>query len=324
MILPLLLSVFLATSVKPSNAFDELPPQVRKLAAGMDGQLGVAALEIETGRQFSFHGDERFPMGSVFKFPVSVETFRQVDAGQLRLTDSYTLQPHDLHPGYSPIRAAAKGKAVSFTLDRLIEATLRDSDNSAADYLMCLLGGPAELTRRMRVLGITGIRIDRSEAQMTADLWSVKSLPPERSWTPEMFEKLSKEATTKDREAGAATFAVDPRDTSTPQAVVALLRKLQRGELGLSKESNARMLRLMTETKMGKNRIRSVLPPGIPFAHKTGTMPGTVNDGGIITLPNGNHLVVVVFVKAMKGETEVAEPIIARVAKAIYEAAVRR
>lgn len=279
MILALLLAV--ATTVPA-------PPTV-------DATVGYAALHVETGRRMSELGTERFPMGSVYKFPIALEVLRQIDDGTLTLEQIVRIPPREFAPGWSPLRDAAGGKAVTHSAGALLQFMLRDSDNTACDVLMKLLGGPIAITRRMRELGIRDIRIDRTEASIAADIDAVD---------------------------GTANYWVDPRDTATPDALVDLLLKFYRNEVGLSKASHQLAMKHMTDTTTGPKRIKSVLPDGATLAHKTGTMPGVVNDVGIITSPDGKqHLLLAIVTKGRKvSTTDDVEAVIATTAKKIYDA----
>jgi beta-lactamase class A len=102
-----------------------------------------------------------------------------------------------------------------------------------------------------------------------------------------------------------------------------LLRVFHRGA-GLSPASRDLLLRLMQESVPGAQRIKGLLPQGTLVAHKTGTS-GTVNgvtaatnDVGIVTLPDGRHMAVVVFVSDSKGTLAAREGVIARMARAGY------
>ncbi|HEV8657797.1 MAG TPA: class A beta-lactamase [Thermoanaerobaculia bacterium] len=262
-----------------------------QIASQIDGTVGISAINIETGKSISVHADERFPMASVFKFPTALEALHQVDRGRLNLDQKIVIEPKDFSPGWSPLRDAAKGKPLTITHRELLVAMLRDSDNTAADVFLGILGAK-NVTQRLRELGVTGIRIDRTEKMMGHDI----SEP-----------------------GGIARYAVDPRDTATPNAIRTLLVKFANRQDGLTPASHDLVWHLMTETKTGMNRIKSILPPGASLAHKTGTMPGTVNDAGVITTPDGRHIVIAVFTKGRTRSTDVqAEKVIAEIARAVY------
>lgn len=309
----LLLLLFLSSPVDA-----KLDAKVRELASRADGTVGVAVTNLERGWTYGLRENERFPMGSVFKLPTGITLLQKVERGELSLQHRYTLQPSDYHPGWSPIADAAHDKPKSFTLEELLTAMVRDSDNSAADFILRLVGGPAAVTKTMRDLQIDGIRVDRSEAEMTRDLYALTGLPPEREWSRAMWRKRSAAQTRSVRRRAVAQYAIDPRDTATPRSMLRLLELLQTRKVNLSSASIDRLLQLMSTTTTGAKRIKSVLPAGATIAHKTGTMPGTANDAAIVTLPNGEHLLVVIFVRGGTRADESQEASIAAIARAIF------
>lgn len=242
--------------------------------------IGYTAIHLETGKRVSVRGAEAFPMGSVYKFPIGVSVLRRIDAGTLKIDQKVTIT--EFSPGHSPLRDRAKGKPITVTIGELLALMVRDSDNTPCDYFIGMIGAEV-ITREV---GIPGIRIDRQERQIAKDI----------------------------RKHGRAHFATDPRDTATPDALAAYLTKMWRGQLGLSKESHALLVQLMTDTKTGPKRIKSVLPRGASLAHKTGTMPGTVNDVGVITTASGQHLVIAVLTKKGPEDAAAQEKTIAETA----------
>lgn len=285
------MKALLAVLALAASATATLMQQITVIAAKAPATIGVAAVDLETGRTVAFRGDERFPMGSAFKLPVALAFLKRVDAGEFRLSDPVTIPVSAFAPGFSPIRDQAKGQPVTMTYGAILAAMLRDSDNTAADFLLPKVGGGAGVTKRLRELGVKGIRVDRSEREMAADLA---------------------------KKGGVARYAVDPRDTATPNAAIELLRRFERGDDGLSRWSHALALQLMSDTGTGANRIKAGLPPGTVFAHKTGTMPGTANDIGIVVK---ERILIAIFTKA--GKTEELAPrerAMAEAGRAVYAA----
>lgn len=95
--------------------------------------IGVAAIDLDTGWTYAVHAEEHFPMGSVYKVPIALAVLRAVDLGELHLAEKVTLQSKDFSPGFSPIRDKAHGKPVTMTVEELLDATVRTSDNTASD-----------------------------------------------------------------------------------------------------------------------------------------------------------------------------------------------
>ncbi len=201
-----------------------------------------------------------------------------------------------LEGGYDPIATQFPG-GVTLTVEELLQRMVSNSDNTAADALLKLVGGPAVVTTRLRELGITDIRVDRTERQLAQDLTGPGAL--------ERYER-------------------DPRDTATPDAAVDLMIKVLGGG-GLSPPNQGRLRKWLTESPTGANRIRGLLPPGSPVAHKMGTGPdrdgvnAATNDVGLVLLPGGRHMAIAVFIAGSRQPLEAREAIIARITKAAYD-----
>lgn len=318
----LALLLFVACLPIPSTAQDtkSLERAVARLALASGGTLGATAIHVETGRRVSLNGADRFPMASVYKFPIALRLLQRVERGEVRLDDAVKLGEYDFRIGYSPIAEMANNTPVTFTVGRLLELMLGESDNTASDTLLRLAGGPAAVTARMRELGIKDIDISRPEGQLIMEHRGVREYPPESQWTLAMFERLSQNISQAEREAAWRRYVDDPRDTSSPDAMADLLVKLHRREVLTSAPNVERVLRIMTGTPTGPARLKGLLPAGTPVAHKTGSMGGTTNDVGLITLPDGaGHIAIAVFVKGSTKEQPERERAIAEIARTVYD-----
>lgn len=307
----LLFALLLAQSQDP--ALGRLEREIARLAPLSGGTVGVAAVHLESGRAVYFNRAERFPMASSYKVPIAVQLLTRLDRKEIRLDSMITLQPGDLHPGSGTLTELFDDPGVSLSIRNLLELMLLISDNSATDIMLRTAGGGAAVTQRMRALGIDGINVDRPTMNLIAD-WAGWRLPPGSS------DWRSATATTPAvRDSAAKAFAADTRDTATPEGMALLLQKIYRGE-ALSKESSALLLDIMTRSTTGAARLKGMLPPRISVAHKTGTIGGTTNDVGIMTLPeDAGHVIAVVFVKGSTQPTETAERAIAQIARSIYD-----
>jgi beta-lactamase class A len=307
-----------AVRASDSEAADRVERAIARLAAVSGGTVGVVAVEIETGRRVAFNPDERFPMASTFKLPLALRVLEMVDRGELRLDRPVPLTEHDYRPGYSPTADFAHGSPMTLTVGRLLELMLVDSDNTAADALMRLAGGPTAVTARLGELGATGIEVDRYEAQLFTDGVGIGDVP-ESEWTVAHLEALADKVPPEARHAAEARYATDPRDTATPEAMATLAGRAFRGE-ALSPESTALLVRLMTASATGAARIKGLLPTGTPVAHKSGTQAGTTNDVGVVTLPEGaRHLAIAIYVKASTKPVEERERAMAEIARTVYD-----
>lgn len=163
---------------------------------------------------------------------------------------------------------------------RLMDAMITRSDNRATDLLIATLGGPQVIDSWLRRHGLAGIRVDRTIAQLLA----------------------------------ARRDLNDIRDSSTPTAMLGLLRLIDAGP-ALSASSRALLLDMMRRCATGSNRIAGILPPGATVEHKTGTLSGYTGDVGFLTSPEGRRIAVVFFARGGSNRPAV----IATAARAIYD-----
>jgi beta-lactamase class A len=258
------------------------------------GRVGAAVLLLETGEEFDLKGGESFPMQSVYKFPIGMALLRRVDEGALKLDGRVRVEQSDLVPAgiFSPIRDKYPQGGADLSVGELLRAMLVESDGTASDILLRLGGGPESVNRFLRGLGVSGIVVSTTEKAMAADR------------------------------------RVQYRNHATPRAVLELLRAAQEGR-GLSAASHALLLQLMTDCATGPHRIKGLLPAGTKVAHKTGTsgtaagVTAATNDVGVITLPDGRHLAVAVFVSDSRADEQTREGVIAKIARAAWDWAAR-
>jgi len=267
-----------------------------QIAADTDGTVGASALHLASGQHVSLHGDERFPLASVCKLPAAMHVLAMVDRGKLSRTAEIEVIKQDVTLNNSEV-GHRWPKQRRFPLDELLLLMVAKSDNTAVEAMYRIGGGAAAINARLRGWHLDGIRIDRTERQCN-----------------------------RDAAASMRRFIADPRDTATPDGTVQLLKRLFRGEL-LSPSSTARIVEILQATTTGAGRIKGLLPVGTVVAHKTGTtgtagrLNGSTNDVGVITLPNGaGQLALAVFVKGSTSDLPTRETLIARIAKAAFDA----
>jgi len=277
----------------PPGQDTSLLAAIRERAAATGGVVGVHLRHVESGRVMGMNEGEPFFMSSVTKVPISLRVLRQVQRGRLRLADSVRITRGQMGPGHSPIRDASPG-GVTLTVEQLLRAAVRQSDNSASDALLRLAGGPDSVNAELARLGIRGIRVSRP------------------------YRVLG-------REIGARIEASDTRDTSTPAAMTGLLAALHAGRL-LGPAEARLLLGWMTDTENPRNRIVAGLPAGTVVAHKTGTWGrAAVNDVGIVTLPGGRgHLALAVFIRNATVPDSLSQRAIAAITRAVWEQAAGR
>ena len=280
---------------------DRLKLQIERLLAREDGVVGVAVEHLESGLGLAVNGDVPFPMASTFKVPILVELMYQVKEGRISLDDEISLQPSDQHVG-SGLLAKLEAPGVELSVLNLAHLMMMISDNSATDILLEKVGA-ANINARLRAIGVEGITVDRSCQILIGDL-----------------RTLYKDADTAEGiRAAVVKFSADLRDQATPLAMNSLLEKIYKKEI-LDPASCELIIEIMLKCETGGQRIPGDLPRDTKLAHKTGTIPGTVNDCGIIFLPDGAGTVALtVFTKNFTEDTSEVERIIAKISKFVYD-----
>ncbi len=318
------LLLLLALVARPADPRAVLEERFRAIAATAGGTVGVSVLNLETGRGASLHGNERFPMASVFKLAVAVELLSRADRGAVRLDQKMVLAPADMRLGGSLSERAPNG-GIALTVGELLEAMLVDGDNTAVDLLLPLAGGPETVTAQLDAVGLGDIRVDRSELELAFDAAGVAAAPLRPSRTLATIRAAIDSVPAAARREAFAKFLADPRDTATPNALVQLLRQVQEGRR-LAADSRERLLALMLRTRPGSGRLKGQLPADTPVAHRTGTgfdlgaANICTNDIGIVTLPGGRgHLAIAVLVKGSDRSLAEREKAIAAIARAAYD-----
>lgn len=299
---------------------DSLERQIEEIAGRIEGTVGVGAVHAETGARVSFHGSEPFSMASVYKLPIALKVMHDVQQGRLRLDSVVTIAPAEFGPYHSPLVEGRDDAPVSASVDSLLALMLGLSDNTASDVLLGLAGGAQAVTQYLHGHGLDGIRVDRLEREMALAASGVGALPDGTPWSRGAFSRLAAEVPETDRAEALARFQQDPRDTATPDAMADLLVALHQGAFELEAAQRLRLLDIMTGSPTGPNRLKGLLPSGTPVAHKTGTGWGSLNDAGLITLPEGRGTVAVaVFIKASSQSDSERERVIAEIARAVYD-----
>ena len=298
-------------------SLQRLEREIARLASSAGGIVGASAIHVESGRRISVNGDARFPMASVYKVPIAIQLLARVDQGEVKLDQKVELKPSDIRPN-GTIRSLLSKPGLTLSVRNLLELTLLVGDNSAADLLLRLAGGPQAVTARMRAIGVNGIDVSRPVINLLADSVGIQ-LPPESEWTPELLDKLYEATTPEIRKVAAVKWNADPRDTSTPDAMAALLVRVHRKDL-LKRESAELLLDGLLRNQDGDARLKGMLPPGTVVAHKMGSIGGSTNDVGVITLPDtAGHIAIAVFVKSSDKDEVERERAIAQITRSVYD-----
>lgn len=289
---------------------------IAELSRGAGGVVGVAAWRLDgEGPRVLVNSGEGFPMASTYKVAIAGTIFAAVDAGRLKLDQMIAVDPA-VHVSSEVIADRFIHPGVSLSIHNLIELMLTQSDNTATDVLMKLAGGPQAVTRWVEAQAVHALRVDRDTAALLRDFFGLSAGPFEESLAAAI--KLDPNLEEKGAHANPA-FDDDPRDSATPEAMAALLTRIFSGK-ALSASSTTALIEIMQRCRTGDARLRGRLPAGTVVANKTGTIGGTVNDVGVITLPaNKGQIVIAVFIKKSDMPFERRERVIAEIARSVRD-----
>ena len=302
-----------------------LTSQLQTLAdRAAPGALGVAVRDAQTGQTVAFNGDRRFPLQGVFMAPLGAAVLAEIDAGKLRLDQTVTIRDIDLSPPFSPIADAWPART-DYTLAELLERASGAGDNTAADVLMKLIGGPGVLTAWLVLKNVHDFRVDRYERQLLPEIAGTASFRAD--WKGEAaYGPVMRAVPEAVRRQAMAEYLAEPRDTATPVAAVGFLEALRSSKL-ISKASTQRLLTILTVPQTGKGRLSAALPDGARLAHITGEartdlgMTPATNDIGIVTLKDGRQFAVAVFLSGSIAPDAERDAVIAQAGRIVLKAA---
>ena len=271
-----------------SPSFDNLlSKRIAQLADGSGGRIGVAALDLSSGREITVLGDQRFPLASTSKIAIAATFLEGVDKGRWSLTSEFPLMlpvnSVPLSTAKAPVRKGQYMAAVD-----LIELMLTRSSNPAADALLAAVGGPTAVTDWVRRAKIGEFDLTRDIATLVRD----------------------------DGEFDPASH-IDQRDSATPKAMVQLLSGIYQGRW-LSPASRKILVGAMERCRTGIHRIPAMMPDAVTVAHKTGSLHNTSSDIGLLTAPDGRTIALAIYVTG-QGSRGNREKRIASIARAIYD-----
>jgi beta-lactamase class A len=301
------------------QGIERLKKQIEGAISGIEGEIGVAVKHLETGEELAINGDVYFPMASVFKVPVFVEVMAQIKEGRFSLEDEISIQKTDQHMG-SGYLSDLDAPGIILSIRNLINLMMMISDNSATDILLTKVGAE-NVTSRLRSFGLERITVDRTCQHLIMDAIGLdyekyKNMPlqetieayrKENAANPQAFEQASQE------------FTQVIKDQSSPRAMNRLLELIFKKQI-LDEKSCDYIINTMLKCQTGEKRLKGDLPRYVRVAHKTGTIGGTVNNAGIMYLPDDlGHVAITVFSKNTEAPTEDVEEVIAQIARFVYD-----
>ena len=256
--------------------------QFAQIETRLGGRLGVAALNTGSGDRLSYRGGERFAMCSTFKWMLAAAVLARVERGEISLNQRIAFSAADVL-GFSPVSQAHLNEG-GLVVQDMCAAIVEVSDNTAANLLLVLIGGPAGLTKYLRERGDPVTRLDRNEPGLNTNLPN------------------------------------DPRDTTTPDAMVDTMGKILLGD-ALSANGREQLIGWMKNSRTGLNRIRAGLPRDWIAGDKTGTgANGAANDNAIVWPPGRPPILIAAYLSGSPNLPGARDAAHAEIGKVISEA----
>lgn len=269
-----------------------LEKELTGIADSAKGNVGIAL--IYDGDTLTVNNDAIYPMMSVFKLHQAVALCRMFEENGTSLDSVMTLRRSELDPDtWSPMLKDHTGEEISLPMRRLLEYTLIESDNNASNEMFVRLMSPAACDSVIAgIIPRGSFEIRFNEAEMQTD--------------------HSRAYSNRTSPLGAAIL-IDRLFTDT------LVGK------GYQDFIKSALLRCQT----GPDKISAALSEteGITIGHKTGSgyrdengRLAASNDVAFISLPEGRHYSLAVFVKDFDGTDAEAAATIARISAAVIKA----
>ncbi len=274
------LLLFLMASSAASGQNDPAT-RIAAIETRVGGRIGLAALDTATGQRLDHRADERFPLCSTFKFLAAAAVLKQVDGGKEKLDRFVPYGANDILE-YAPVTKRHL-KEGGMTLEALCAAAIEQSDNTAGNLLLQVIGGPAGLTNFARALGDRATRLDRIEPELNS------AIPG------------------------------DERDTTTPVSICIDMQKLLLGD-ALSRTSRRYLDDWLKRNETGESMVRAGVPKTWSVGDKTGRgSNGAMNDIAILRPPGRAPILLAIYSVGSTATAKDREAAIAEAAKIVTE-----
>lgn len=248
--------------------------------AGVSGRLH--AVDIDSGAEINFGGDQLVVTASVHKLCLLVALHRHAAEGRLDLTEQIECPPAGRTPG--PTGLGAMLDPVRMSLRDAAYLMMAVSDNGAADVLLARVG--------LDAVNDTTARLGLAHTYAVDTFGRVFATVKEDAG-PGGAQALA------DPYVVARLRALDPARTnrSTPRDMTRLLGSVWRDE-ACPPEHGAALRRLLG-LQVWPHRMASGFPfDDIHVAGKTGSLPTVRNEVGVVEYPDGGRYAVAVFTRA--------------------------
>ena len=272
---------FLASAHAADGASPDIEKELAMLEAASGARIGAFLLDSDNDKVLQYRSGERFPFCSTFKVMLVAAVLEKSRNAPEIMQQRIAYAQKDL-VSWSPV--TEKHVAEGMTVTELSAAALQFSDNTAANLLLRVLGGPDAVTAYARSIGDNSFTLNR--------------------WEPELN----------------AAIPGDERDTTTPAAMGESLRRLVLGD-ALPLPQREQLQSWLQGNTTGNQSIRAGVPADWIVGDKTGSGAyGTMNDIAVLWPPSGKPLVVAIYLTHANERAPNRKDILAEVTRLLIQA----
>lgn len=268
-------------NVKQQALWDHLRLAVAEEEQKLDGVLGVAILDLNSGQSFLIRPDELFPQASSIKIAVLAELYHQAQQAahgastKATLNDRYVVRAADIVPDSSILGGLTPGVS-SLTNHDLATIMVAVSDNSATNVLIDRLGMD-NVVRLTESLGLPHTQLRRKMMDLQA-------------------------------------AALGRENISTPREMMTLLEQIYHGKVIEAPLLDDFFNVLATHKD---SWIPRDLPADLKIANKPGELEGVRNDSGIVFVKNRPYVICVM--STYLANERAGEEAISRISRLAYD-----
>jgi len=235
--------------------YKKLSKKLEKASKKLPGTMGLILYDISSGKTIEINPDDVFESASLVKILIMVEVYEQIGEGRITPNTEIELKDKDRVGGSGVLKNEPAGS--KWKVSRLLELMIAESDNTATDMLIDLVGMKS-VDKTIKKLGLRKTALRRKIFD---------------------FDQIAR-----------------GRDNlTTPGDMLILLKEIHGGEI-IDKAHRAAMIGILKNQKRN-SMIPRHLPKGVECAHKTGSLLGILHDCGIIYPSDGNDYILILMGK---------------------------
>lgn len=138
----------------------KLEQKVAAYDKDLEGALGVAVIDLQTGKRWGYHADTVFAQASLIKVPILIEVFRLKEKGELRFDEKVTIDPAVRVGGSGVLQNRLKNGPLTVPVEEIVREMIASSDNTATNWLIRRVG-MANVNKTLRELGFAQTKLQR-------------------------------------------------------------------------------------------------------------------------------------------------------------------